>query len=315
MIDVLTFGETMAALRAGQPLQLGGSLNLSVAGAESNVAIGLARLGHTARWAGLTGNDEFGRLVLRTLRAENVDVSFAGTTDVGPTGLVVFEPRIADLVRVTYYRAGSAGSSLSAAHLREALDDGARLVHVSGVTAALGPGPGGAVAEAVQRAADRGALVCMDVNYRSRLWPPGEAASALRPLARYTDILIASDDELSLVADERATTERDRVESLFERGVNEVVIKRGADGAEVFHAGGSTSLPARPVQVRDTVGAGDAFVAGYLSGLLDGDPVPARLARAVATGAFAVASSGDWEGSPTREEIDLLSVAPGSTIR
>ncbi|WP_129311183.1 sugar kinase [Streptomyces sp. L2] len=315
MIDVLTFGETMAALRAGQPLQLGGCLNLSVAGAESNVAIGLSRLGHTARWAGLTGDDEFGRLVLRTLRAEGVDVSRAATTDAGPTGLVVFEPRIADLVRVTYYRTGSAGSTLSTDHVRAALSDGARIVHVTGVTAALGPGPREAVGEAVRCAPTRGARVSLDVNYRARLWSPEEAASALRPLAGHTDVVIASDDELPLVADARATTEYARVESLLEQGVAEVVVKRGADGAEVFDSSGSTSRPAVSVPVRDTVGAGDAFVAGYLSGLLDGETVPTRLERAVAAGAFAVASPGDWEGLPARAELGLLAVTPGSTIR
>ncbi|MFJ3591212.1 sugar kinase [Streptomyces sp. NPDC090231] len=315
MSDVLTFGETMAALRADRPLQLGGSLGLSVAGAESNVAIGLARLGHSVRWAGLTGTDEFGRLVLRTLRAEGVDISCAATTEAGPTGLVIFEPRVADLVRVRYYRDRSAGASLDPEHLGRALAEPARVLHVTGVTAALGAGPCEAVSAAVRAAPALGARVSLDVNYRSGLWSTAEAAGTLRPLARHVDILVASDDELPLIASERARTEEARVESLLDQGVGEVVIKRGADGAEVFHRGGSFALAAVAVPVRDTVGAGDAFVAGYLSALLDGEPVEARLDRAVTTGAFAVASSGDWEGLPRRDELGLLRVPPGATLR
>ncbi|WSY86714.1 sugar kinase [Streptomyces sp. NBC_00876] len=305
----------MAALRADRPLQLGGSLGLSVAGAESNVAIGLARLGHSVRWAGLTGTDEFGSLVLRTLRAEGVDVSCAATTGACPTGLVVFEPRVADLLRVHYYRDRSAGASLGPEHLRQALAEPARVLHVTGVTTALGTGPCEAVSAAVRAAPAMGARVSLDVNYRSRLWSTAEAASSLRPLARNVDILVASDDELPLIASERASTEDARVESLLDQGVGEVVIKRGADGAEVFYQGGSFALPAVAVSVRDTVGAGDAFVAGYLSALLDGEPVEARLDRAVTTGAFAVASAGDWEGLPRRDELGLLRLTPGSTLR
>ncbi|MEV6012247.1 sugar kinase [Streptomyces sp. NPDC051976] len=313
--DVLTFGETMAALRAGQPLLLGGSLRLSVAGAESNVAIGLARLGHRVRWAGLTGADEFGRLVRRTLMAEGVDISRAGVTDAGPTGLVVFEPRVADLVRVAYYRTGSAGSRLTRDHLVPALTEGARVLHVTGVTAALGEDAQQAVAWAVRSASEAGSLVCLDVNYRSRLWSREEAASALRPLARHLDVLVASDDELALAAPEQAATESARIEALLAAGVGEVVVKRGARGAEVRTPDTRASLPAVSVPVRDTVGAGDAFVAGYLSGLLDGETPKVRLHRAVHTGAFAVASPGDWEGLPARHELDLLRAEPGSTLR
>ncbi|MFF2040843.1 sugar kinase [Kitasatospora sp. NPDC058170] len=302
----------MAALRADRPLHLGGTLALSTAGAEANVAIGLARLGHAARWVGVNGDDEFGRLVLRTLRAEGVDVSCASVDATAPTGLVVFEPRVADLVRVSYYRTGSAGSRLTPACLATALAEGARIVHLTGVTAALGPGPRAAV-EAAAHAA-RGA-VCLDVNYRAKLWSPQEAGAALRPLVPLVDVLVASDDELALVAPPGAEHEAECVEALLAQGVGEVVVKRGAAGAEVFTEHGSVARPAVPVPVRDTIGAGDAFVAGYLSGLLDGLPVEERLDRAVTTGAFAVAAAGDWEGLPFRDELTLLHAAPGTALR
>ncbi|MFC8094550.1 sugar kinase [Streptomyces sp. NPDC057301] len=313
-MDVLTFGEAMVSFRADQPIRTGGSLRMSVAGAEANVSIGLARLGHRVRWVGLTGADEFGSLVVRTLRAEGVDIAGPERAD-GPTGLVVFEPRISGLTRVSYYRTGSAGSRIGPEHLSDAMARPPRVLHATGITAALGPAPLEAVRTAVHKAAASGVTVSFDVNHRSKLWPRDAAAAALRPLVRDVDVLVASDDELALVAPPSAVREAEQVEALLECGVQEVVVKRGGDGAEVFDASGSTARPAVPVTVKDTVGAGDAFVAGYLSGLLDGEAVEGRLDRAVTVGAFAVASAGDWEGLPARDELGLLRATPGSALR
>ncbi|WP_030452546.1 sugar kinase [Herbidospora cretacea] len=310
-MSVLTFGETMAALRADGPIRLGGGMRLSVAGAESNVAIGLARLGHPVRWAGLVGDDETGELVLRTLRAEGVDLTHARADRRGPTGLVLFERRVGELTRVVYHRAGSAASFLSPADVLPALDPPPAILHVTGVTPALGPNP----AEAVRAAVASGVPVCLDVNHRARLWDRATAAATLRPLASSLTVVIASDDELDLIAPAAATTEADRVAALLGMGVRDVVVKRGADGATGHTATETVHAPARRVRVVDVVGAGDAFVAGYLSGMLDDLDLPGRLARAVTVGAFAVASPGNWEGLPARSELGLLDTLPGSVIR
>ncbi|ELP65324.1 kinase, PfkB family [Streptomyces turgidiscabies Car8] len=314
--DVVTFGETMAALRAHGALRLGGSLGLSVAGAESNVAIGLARLGHRVRWAGRVGADELGALVLRTLRAEGVDIDHAVTDDTGrPTGLLLTEPRLGTLTRVSYYRAGSAGSAVSPADVLPALAAGARILHLTGITPALSASAAEAAPAAAAAARDAGVTVCLDVNFRSRLWTTDEARTALRPLLERTDLLIASEDELPLVLERPGAAESEAVRGILAAGVAEVVVKRGARGATSFTADGATDRAARQVEAVDLVGAGDAFVAGYLSGVLDGADVPARLHRAVTTAAFAVATRGDWEGLPTRDELGLLDEPDGTTIR
>jgi 2-dehydro-3-deoxygluconokinase len=311
-VDVLTFGETMAALRAGGPLRLGGQLSLSIAGAEANVAIGLSRLGHSARWVGVTGADELGALVLRTLRAESVDVSACVVSPDAPTGLIIFEPRVADVTRVTYYRSGSAGAQLSEAEVVAAFEVGTpRVLHITGITPALGDGPSAAVMRAVALAKAAGAKVCLDVNHRARLWSVDRAAAALRPLLPSVDLVVASEDELPVLVDPGA----DPLTTLFGAGVGEVVVKRGGDGASAHTPNLTIDRPARRVPVVDTVGAGDAFVAGYLSGLLDGTDLTGRLDRAVTTGAFAVSARGDWEGLPTRTELALLDAVPGSTVR
>lgn len=309
MIDLLTFGETMASVRIDGPLRLGGAARLSMAGAESTVAVGLARLGHRVRWVGRVGRDEVGALVLRTLRAESVDVSCAIVDDQAPTGVMLLERRVADRTRVGYYRDRSAGSRLSPADLALPLAEGARVLHVTGITCALGDGPLAAVRHAVEVARAHGWVVCLDVNHRSLLWTAEQAADVLAPLARQATILVASVEELPIVSGAGGAA------ALLAAGVREVIVKLGADGAQLHTAEGVFAQPAHRIPVLDTVGAGDAFTAGYLSAWLDGHGPEQRLARANATGAFAVASPGDWEGLPTRAELELIDHPAGTTVR
>lgn len=316
--EVVTFGETMAAMRSGGPLRLGGTLSLSVAGAESNVAIGLARLGHRVAWVGRVGDDELGALVLRTLRAEDVDVSAAVIDRDRPTGLILFERRTADVSRAQYYRSGSAGSGLDAADLAPVmtpvLTTGSGILHLTGITLALSPSAAEATRSVTARAREAGRLVSFDVNYRARLWSADEARETLRALVPAADIVFGSARELALLTDDLAGDVRAIAEDLLGRGVATVVVKRGADGATAYTAHGVSSVPARAVRAVDVIGAGDAFVAGYLSGVLDGLGTDGRLRRAAAVSAFAVGSTGDWEGLPTRAELSLLD-AEEETIR
>ncbi|MFC9237521.1 sugar kinase [Streptomyces decoyicus] len=368
--DVLTFGETMVALRGSGPLKLGGTMQVSIAGAESNVAIGLARLGHDVRWTGAVGEDEAGQLVLRTLRAEGVEVSGASADPGAPTGLLLFEPRLPEVTRVHYYRAGSAGSRLTAGRVERAFSAAPpRVLHLTGITPALSPTAHSAARHALQLAKDYGSLVCLDVNFRARLWTAEKAAGVLREWIPSVDVLIASDDELPLCLPEgaggagapseagvaggagspggpqgvegaqgvekaqeaegaqaaertpqraphdTAATIASQAKLLLDLGVGEVVVKLGADGATAFTHGGALHQPAKAVRAVDAVGAGDAFVAGYLSALLDDEEPAGCLERAVTTGAFAVASRGDWEGAPTRSELGMLGAPPGTVVR
>src|SRR5450756_2518542 len=157
--DVVTLGETMVSLRTGAPLRLGGTLSMTMAGAESNVAIGLTRLGHAVRWGGRVGADEVGAYILRTLRAESVAVDTVVVDVERPTGLMLAERRVADVSRVSYYRAGSAGSALSAADAAACLADAPRILHLTGITPALSASAAQAVTEAVRLARRAGAFV------------------------------------------------------------------------------------------------------------------------------------------------------------
>lgn len=321
-VGLLTFGEAMVSLRSSGPLAAGGSLDMHVAGAESNVAIGVARLGHPVAWAGVVGADPHGEFIVKKLRGEGVRLRHRVHPE-RATGVMFLEQRTADISRAFYYRAGSAGSTISRDLVDAALDAGTQILHLTGVTPALGPAAREAVESAAARAAAEGMTVSLDVNYRSKLWSRSAARAVLAPLARHATIVIASDDELDLLAQDDPAAPGAEADGgtavaaqLLAAGVREVVVKRGAAGAGVHTAEGRVEESAAPVTAIDTVGAGDAFTAGYLSALLDGEDVGGRLRRGILAGAFAVATSGDWEGLPHKDELALLSaVAGGATQR
>ena len=306
MIDVVLVGETMMSLRAKAMWRLGADARTSVAGAESTVAIGLSRLGHAIRWIGRVGADEPGELVLRTLRAEGVDTSAAVRDADAPTGLILFEQRTSEVTRVVYHRTGSAGSRLDRRDVVRGLGREARVLHLTGITPALGATALDAVHAALAHARERRWTVSFDVNHRSLLWSTDRASSILSPLAREADVVIGSPDEIDLVGG---------ADALAAAGVAELVTKHGADGASVRTRDGRWHAPAHRVTAVDTIGAGDAFTAGYLSGLLDALPPRERLARGNAAGAFAVTALGDWEGLPTRDELALLALGDGAALR
>ena len=309
---LITLGETMGLLTpaAPGPLHPGAGLRMSIAGAESNVAIGVARLGSPATWIGRVGQDEVGDLILRELRAE--EVILRAVRDPAPTGLMLKTARAAGVTRVSYYRTGSAGSRLHPGDLDEAAIASAGVLHITGITPALGTGPAAAIRSAIEVAIINKVVVSLDVNYRSALWDPEAASAVLRDLARHADIVFAGEQEAALLTEPGDPAAMARQVAAL--GPRQVLIKRGHRGCVAWIDEAAREQPAIPVRSVDPVGAGDAFVAGYLAELLAGQPAEVRLATAAAAGAFTVTVSGDWEGLPTRPDLDLLD-APDNVIR
>ena len=157
------------------------------------------------------------------------------------------------------------------------------------------------ISAAVERARAAGVLVSFDINYRSALAPAAVAGPILRSFAERADIVFGGEEELVLLQPDRDPAAA--AEELIRGGCREVVLKRGADGAAVFTTDSLVESPGFIVDVIDTVGAGDAFVAGYLSGLLGGLTIAERLVRANACGALLCMSPGDWEASPSLAEV------------
>ncbi|MEU6309413.1 sugar kinase [Streptomyces sp. NPDC047014] len=306
MSALVTLGETMAVLAADRPgrLDSGTFLRMGFAGAEATVAIGVSRLGHTASWTGRVGADSAGTAILAGLRGESVDVSRARVDDTAPTGLMLRERRTPDHTHVTYYRHGLAGARLVPEDIDAQLVAAASVLHITGITPALGAGPRAAVRHAVDLARAAGITVSLDLNHRARLWSRQEAAAELTDLVARADIVFAGADEATLIVpeDEPAAMAR----ALLARGPREAVLKLGARGAVAATHDTEAVQGIVPVTPVNPIGAGDAFVAGYLAGHLDGAHLPGRLLLAATCGAFAVASPGDWEGLPRRAELGLL---------
>lgn len=301
-VDVVTVGETMVLLSAmDQSVASGASYSLSFGGAESNVAIGLARLGHSVAWVSALGDDQFGDMIEREIRSQGVQV-LASRDDERPTGLMVKTLSAGEDRLVRYYRSDSAASALRAKDLPADLISSARILHLTGITPALSPSTREMSLRSVIIAREAGASVSLDVNYRPTLWSAALASEVLRELVSHCDIIFGSPDELGLLLDHSGTHEQ-LARRVSEFGPSCVVVKDGERGASMLINGDWIHQPAYPVDVVDTVGAGDGFVAGFLSELLDGSSPKAQLKTAVVTGALCCTHSGDWQGFPSRGQL------------
>lgn len=312
---VLTLGETMGLISGAQTGSFAhvSQASIGIGGAESNVAVGLIRLGVPVSWAGRVGDDSLGNRVVREIRGEGVDVRATLDPD-APTGLMLKELRGRGTSRVTYYRSDSAGSRLSPADISAEVVENAALVHLTGITPLLSDSARAACLSVIKRAHAAGVRVSLDINYRCSLAEATAAAEIIAEVSEYADLVFGSPDEIALLSPghvgSRTTTDdtaegiANLVRSFDPDGRREVVVKRGASGASTVNGTETITATGHSVEVVDTVGAGDAFVAGYLSGDVQGWPIEQKLARANACGALMCTIPGDWEASPTPAEID-----------
>lgn len=305
MPDVVTFGESMALFRTdlAEPLRTARRFSRSIAGAESNVAVGLSRLGCDVGWFGRVGDDPLGLGILDTLRGEGVDVSRAVVDDAAPTGVLVRDTHAERRIDVVYARLGSAGSRLSRSDLDQDYLCSARVLHVTGITPALSQTARDATTEAVRIAADAGVTVCFDPNIRRRLWTDLAAARrALLPLVERARIVLTGHAEATLLTGEETPDAAARW--FADRGVTTVAVKLGADGALGICDGQRHHGAALSVHAVDPIGAGDAFDAGFLWAWLRGADVPECIDEGNLAAGLSVQVCGDIEGLPYRREMD-----------
>lgn len=306
-LDVLSLGETMALLVAQEPGPLAEvqSFGKRIAGADSNVAIGLARLGFKVGWVSRLGADSFGRYVRKTIEAEGVDTSQVQVDPGRSTGFMLKSRSVdGSDPAIEYYRRGSAASQLSVSHLPADYALRARHVHTTGITPALSPDACALVRHAMQTLRAAGRSVSFDPNLRPSLWPDtATMRDTLNDLARHADWVLPGIDEGRLLTGQH--TPADIAAWYLDRGAKAVVIKQGAQGAYFRTAEGAQGqVPGVPVPVVvDTVGAGDAFAVGIVSARLEGLDWPQALRRANWIASRALQVVGDMEGLPTRAEL------------
>ncbi|MFD5057700.1 sugar kinase [Streptomyces sp. NPDC058394] len=309
---VVCVGETMAALAPEPlgPLDAADLLRVDIAGAESNVALYLADHGIPARWVSALGDDPFGRRVRERVAAGGVDISGVRTDPDRPTGLLLKDPG-GNGTRVHYHRRGSAASALTPELLDDPAVADAALLHLSGITPALSSGCHALVERALRP--DRSYSVSFDVNHRPALWTGRSAADVLRPLADRADIVLVGLDEAQDLWGEALTDPR-AVRDLLP-GPRILVVKDGARAATAFVGPDAHSVPALTVRVVEPVGAGDAFAAGFLSGLLRQLPVERSLRLGHLTAASALRVAADHGPLPDPAVIAALLDADEETWR
>jgi 2-dehydro-3-deoxygluconokinase len=293
-------------LPPGERLEDAGGLRMSVAGGEANVAIAAARMGASTAWLSALPDSALGRRAVREIASHGVDVSSVRWVPGSRMGTFFVELSVPPRpITVIYDRKGSAASEMDEASIDWDVVEGARAVHLTGVTPALSDSCRDLAAAVVRRAGAAGTLVSLDVNYRRLLWPPDECREVVGRLAPDADLLIATAEDARDVFGLAGRPE-DVVEALAsETGAQAAVLTVGSDGAHWWTAGSRGSYPGFPeAEIVDRIGAGDAFAAGTLLGLLDG-----ALAHGVALGVAMSALKLGIYGDPmtlTREEVERL---------
>ena len=312
-LDVVTLGEAMTLFVAETPGPLDGVMRFAkrTAGAETNVAIGLARLGFKVGWQSRLGDDSMARFLLQAIGGEGVDCSRVSRHAGERTGFR-FKGRVEDGSDppIEYHRKGSDASRFAPEQLDEAQIAQARHLHVSGVFPALSPSTLAATRRAMAVARAHGKTIGFDPNLRPTLWPSREVMrETINDLAAHADWVLPGIEEGRLL------TGHDTPEAVArfyrERGAKRVVVKLGADGAWFDDIDAGTGrVAAFPVaEVIDTVGAGDGFMVGVTSALLGGRGIADAARRGAWIGARAVQVRGDTEGLPTREQLDEARIA------
>ncbi|MGI5472313.1 sugar kinase [Streptomyces sp. CA-132043] len=314
--EVLCLGEAMVlvAPQQGQRLAAARDATLGVAGAESNVAQYLADLGHSVAWASRVGSDPLGDRVLAAVARPGVDVRHVERDPSAPTAVYFKDPSPEGGTRVHYYRTGSAASRLTPAYLDTLPIGSARLVHLSGVTAALSASCAATATDLFDRARGAGVLRSFDVNYRPALWRTEDAAAPLLALARNADVVFVGLDE---AAEVWGTTTAEDVRDLIGPSVS-VVVKNAEVGAVLFASGSGadpgTFVPAERVEVVEPVGAGDAFAAGYLSAWLRGAARAERLRLGHRVAAFALGSVNDHVDASSLRDLPSAARPEGTVL-
>jgi len=303
-LEVITFGESMVLFSPGDkgPLRHIHNFTKSIAGAEANVAIALARLGHKVGWFSKLGNDEFGRYIQFMIRGEGVDVSRVIEDSDHQTGLLFKELFEHVNPNVYYYRKNSAASHVKPVDLDKSYIESAQILHLTGITPAISESARETVFEAIRIAKEAGVKVSFDPNIRLKLWSKEQAKETILEICKNVDILFPGIDESEMLL---GTTDTNEIFKAFhDIGVGEIALKLGKKGCMVSDGKACEFVPGYVVEkLEDSVGAGDGFAAGYLSSRLKGLSIQEAGDYANGVGAMATLVRGDSEGFPTYKQL------------
>ncbi|NGM85028.1 sugar kinase [Paenibacillus sp. 7124] len=304
--DVVTFGEAMVMFVADKPGALKDIDKFSrrLAGAEVNTAVGFARLGLSAGWVSRLGDDVFGEYIREYLERENIDISGVTSDSRHPTAFQLKSKVLEGDPQVQYFRKNSAASTLSGADVDPDYLTGFRHLHMTGIPPALTKETREFAYAALGAMKAEGRSISFDPNLRPSLWSSREEmVSVINDLACRADWVLPGVEEGEILTGSRDP--RAIAEFYLSKGVSLVVVKLGPEGAYFRTKTDEGTVQGFKVEkVVDTVGAGDGFAVGLVSGMLEGLTVSQAVQRGNAIGALAVQSEGDHDGYPTKPELE-----------
>lgn len=283
------------------PLRYVNNFSKSIGGAESNVAIALARLGHDAGWFSKLGNDEFGRYIYNTIRGEGVDVSRVKFDNESNTGILFKERFNSEDPNVYYYRKESAASRLSIEDIDVDYLKETKIIHVTGITPALSNSARESVFKVLKIAKEKGIIISFDPNIRLKLWTLSEARPVLLEIAKLSDIILPGISEGEMLLGNN--NEKEISAKFLDMGCKVVVVKLGSNGCFVADENCNNYVKGFIVKPEDTVGAGDGFAAGFLCGMLRKLSIEECGLYGNAVGAMATLVKGDIEGYPYFKQL------------
>lgn len=307
MADVILVGEPMVLFYANEPGSLAEVSNFSkgLAGAEVNVGIGLSRLGHDVNYMTKLSNDDLGTYIHDCLKKEKLDSNYIAYEEGAKVGLM-FKTKVTEGDPETlYYRKGSAASTLSPADVDKIDFKEVKLLHMTGIPAALSQSSREACFSLMKAAREAGCYVTFDPNLRPALWECEEImVQTLNELACYANLVLPGVSEGELLTGK--STVEEISDFYIDNGAETVVIKDGGKGAYVKEAGQEIRLvPGFKVdEIVDTVGAGDGFAVGIIDGYLSDLSITEAVKNANGIGAIQIQHVSDNEGLPTRAELE-----------
>jgi len=305
MPEVVTIGEPLVQMNAVStgPIRHVVYFEKHVAGAEPNFAVGTVRMGLTSGLVTRVGDDEFGKCILMTLRGEKVDTSHIQVDKTAPTGVYFIQrgyPRPGKSV-MFYYRHGSAASKLDPDDISADYVRKAKLLHLTGITPALSSSCRAACEKALEIADESGVKVSFDTNIRPKLWSSEQARRTLLPMVRRTNILLTDPEDSGILVGQ--TDPARAAKRLMEKGPSIVVVKLGSRGSIAFSGNSVVKQRAYKVPTVDPIGAGDAFAAAFVSGILKRWSIKKSLEAGSVAGALVATRRGDQENIPSEDDI------------
>ena len=305
MVEVMLIGEPIVILTAHElgSIQNVNNFTRSIAGAEINVAIGLTRLKHRVSYVTKLGGDPFGPYIENFLNDKGIDTSYVSYNNKVSTAFQLKGRTEDGDPEVVYFRKGSAASHLSKEDVEPISLEGVKLLHITGIPPALSKGSREAIYEMIKKAKKQGIFITFDPNIRPTIWDTKvEMIRVLNDIAAQCDMILPGISEGEILT---ASDDPNEIADFYlNMGAKTVVIKVGAEGAFVKTKDESYTVPGFKVnKVVDTVGAGDGFAVGVLSGILEELSLRDAVTRGNAIGSLQVMVQGDNEGLPTDEEL------------